>query len=410
MAHVARGVAVDDSSPRILIGLPARGSSVLGLPVTRVAVAAALLVVGMAVSWTLGRYWPIGVVTEGAALVAVRLSGWHPLAGALVVCARWRRRAGGLVEEQGVLEARGRGSAVLLALQSPIAGVALPGRAADLARLLEEAASQARPEDLVVISSVIGPELAFVDPEALSGVTRSLASHAYRVNTGMIVASRRGGRRARAHLRRVALGLEATSEGLEAIRLRHASSPRRQLVSSLGRMIDPCLVLEGGLVESATAIAGPGFAARAFVVSSWPKQAIDPGLLGAVLAPIPPARLVALVLGPVAERQALARIGRHRTELAADRLLRRERGFLLGSKDAFVEEAAAQLEEELQGGRRLCRYQLVLVVLAPKERLLERAEQALEVQAARARLALRRADGHHRELLEVALAGVRGWS
>lgn len=411
---------MDDASPRVLIGLPARATSVLGVPVTRLAILATLGLFAIAILAVLGRLWPVGLVLEVAMLVLAGATSWHPLAHVRVWLLRRHRRTRGLVEHQGVLESRGRGSAVLLALEAPIAGMALPGRAEDLGRLLTEAASRARPEDLIMISSLICPEVAFRDPDDLSPTIRALAAHAYRVTTRMAVMSPRCGRRAQAHLRQLALGLESASGRLEAVRVRHLTGPLGAVASGLGRMVDPSLLLgpgraqprraQPGLAESATAVSGPGFAARGFVVAAWPRQAIDPATLGAVLAPVPPARLVALVLGPVAQGQALARVGRHRTEVAADQLLRRERGFLLGTKDAFVEEASHRLEEDLAGGFRLCRHQLVLVVLAPEERLLGRAEHELEVQAARSHLGLRRADGRHRELLEVALAGVRGWS
>jgi len=392
----------------VLIGLPSRATSVLGVSVARLGALVVLGLATLALLSALGRLWPVGAAAEGAVLVLVRAAGWHPLMRARIRLGRYRRRAGGLVERQGVLGSRG--SAVLLALETPVAGTALSARAEDLGRLLTEAASRARPEDRVIISSVICPELALSDPGALSATAQALAVHAYRVTTRVVVTSPRRGRRVEARLRQLALGLEAASGRLGAVRVRHEPRPLGALAASLGHMVDLSLLTEAGLAESPTAVSAPGLAARGFVVTSWPRQAIAPSSLGAVLAPTPPARLAALVLAPVAQRQALARVGRHRTELAADHLLRRERGFLLGSRDAFVTEASAQLEEDLAAGFGLCRHQLVLVVLAPEERLLARAEEELEVQAARSHLQIRRADGRHRELLELALAGVRGWS
>lgn len=67
-------------------------------------------------------------------------------------------------------------------------------------------------------------------------------------------------------------------------------------------------------------------------------------------------------------------------------------------------------EEELLAGFRLCRYQLLVVLLAPSPQRLVGSRTALENVAASAQLRLSIGLGEQRSLFERALMGANGWS
>jgi hypothetical protein len=280
----------------------------------------------------------------------------------------------------------------------------------DWVHLLNEAANRLPSHGELTVRSSILPMALAEDLATTSPTYRALAIQSYCVSTSLIVASPPGQlRRQRIAVARTLSGL-FNVQGIDRLSLSRPIRPEDLLDDSCGFASRSFSGPGARMSESVDLLVADEFAASVYVVDGWPGRSIDPQMLLPLFAPGPPSRVVSLVLGPLEVRRAQRQVARHRTEMVADRKLRRDRGYLDRARDDYREATALSQEDELLAGFRLCRYRVLVVLLAPNPQSMVTSRTALEEIAAAAQLRVVIAFGEQRRLFEQALAGVPGWS
>lgn len=404
----------------VYFGTPASGTQIMGLSMTTVAKISMVVLVGMAV---VGLGSPTQRVLVGVVLVLVTLAvaaatiflQVHPLAWVkMQIAARLRRRTRGVICEGGLLMSRGThqlvGGVSVVGDASALSLRARPDEADAWSQLLNEASNRLLDHGEMILRSAIIPHTLVEDLTQCSATYRALALESYRVATTLLMVAPPGSLRSR----RVALSRAITGVQMltshDRLNLAPPERPEDLLNASCG-----CLSTNfshDGVVanEHVDMLVGEGFVASTYRVTGWPGRSVDPRALLPLFAPGPPSRIVSLVARPVEAARAQRHVARHRTEMVADRRLRRERGYLDRARDEHREVTALTQEEELLAGFRLCRYQLLVVLLAPSPQRLVGSRTALENVAASAQLRLSIGLGEQRSLFERALMGANGWS
>ncbi|WP_298212169.1 SCO6880 family protein [Ferrimicrobium sp.] len=407
-------------SDLVYFGTPASGTQMLGLPITLVAKLAFGLVIVIGVAG-LGNEMARLVIAAVLGVCLVILFGItlllkaHPLAWVkMKVGAKLARRAPGFTAEAQLLRSVGSRQLIggfVITDETPAATLRAERNHGDAwAHLLNEASNRLVPHGEMVLRSSILPQTLFEDLSQCAKSYRELALTTYRVQTSLLVTSPPGTpRRQRAALSRTITGLRMANH-FEGITLAVPERPWELIDTACGGISESFSTAGTQTSEGVEMLVGERFAASTYRVDGWPGRSVDPRMLLALFAPGPPSRVVSLVVRPVEVRRAQREVARHRTEMVADRRLRRERGYLDRARDDHREATSLTQEEELLAGYRLCRYQLLVVLLAPSAQRLAPSRAALEELAASAQLRLRLVLGEQRSLFERALLGVTGWS
>lgn len=409
-----------DQHNLVYFGTPASGTQMLGL---RVAVVARFALAVVVVIGVLGLANPmmrlalvIGGIVGGAALVAtIRWFKIHPFASMkMFVGARVTRRTPGVSTDAQLLLSSGSRQLIggfVVTDETPAAILRAKQEYGDAwAHLLTEASNRLVPHGGLVLRSAILPQTLFEDLSECSKSYRELALTTYGVQTSLLVTGPPGSlRRHRAALVRTMTGLGRTNH-IEGITLASPEVPSELIDRACGAISSSFSTAGAQASERVEMLVGDEFVASTYRVEGWPGRSVDPGMLLGLFAPGPPSRVVSLIVRPVETRRAQREVARHRTEMVADRRLRRERGYLDRARDDYREATSLTQEEELLAGYRLCRYQVLVVLLAPSAQRLVASRTGLEELAASAQLRLKLVLGEQRTLFERAILGVTGWS
>ncbi len=396
-------------SGRVLLGTPAQGSRILGIPLRR-ASAGSAVIVGILASWmsagAIGLALALILAAAGGLLLLfLRRSEIYPEARLRLAA---RRHRGGFAHDGEHLIATGTGRAVL-AFQLGLATPRLFGRiggdeSADWVRLVTVASQLAAgfPGGARVVLSTTAIPSMLRSPSTPSSVPT------YEVVSRVTVSPRsRLGDLERRRLATCAEQLSALSSELSTVRLARLEGEPALLSSSMGILLSSPGPQVG---EREDFLELGGSMAAVMVARGWGEVSPPAGLLAPLFIPAPPARLVAVVLDPLPARRALRTVGRHRAEQEADSRLLRRHGYLERLEESARASAAVQQEERLLAGYSLARFQLVVAVLSPNRASLRRGVREMRELGSRCGLELAVALGFQREWFELAVAGVEGWS
>jgi hypothetical protein len=410
----------DEPAELIYFGTPASGTRMMGLSITTVAKLASIVIVAMVVIGLgdgIARVVVCVALALGglALLVTTLVLRLHPVAWLkMTVGARLNRSSNGVAVDAQLLRCPGSrqlvaGLAVLG--ETPSLGLrARPDQGEAWAQLLNEASNRLPPHGEFVLRSSILPQTLREDLSQRSDVYRELALDSYTVSTSLLVTSPPGSqRRQRVAVTRTMAGLQTLSQ-LDRVSLAPPNRPSELIDGSCGAISRSFSAVGAKASEEVEMLVGEEFVASTYLVEGWPGRSVDPRMLLPFFAPGPPSRVVSLVVRPLESRRAQRHVARHRTEMVADRRLRRERGYLDRARDEYREATALTQEEELLAGYRLCRYQLLVVLLAPSAQRLLASRAALDELAASAQLQLSLCLGAQRSRFEQAILGVTRWS
>lgn len=410
----------EDRSELVYFGTPASGTRMLGLSMATVAKIASVVLGAMAVIGLASGV--VRLVIGIVLLVALLASLWatmvvhvHPLAWVKMwLSSRLARRSRGVTLEGQFLMSRGTrqlvGGLYVLGETPTLLLRAQRDEASAWSELLNEVSNRLISHGEVVVRSAILPQTLVEDLRSCSAAYRRLALGSYQIATTMLVVAPPGAPRARrVAMARAITGLAALghSDRLTLV----APEVPSQLIDDACGNLSATFSTDGTTIdERVDMLIGAEFAASMYVVTGWPGRSIDPRMLLALFGPGPPSRVVSIIIRPIETARAQRHVARHRTEMVADRRLRRERGYLDRARDDYREATAQTQEEDLLAGYRLCRYQLIVALLAPSPSQLVASRAALETLAASAQLRLKVGLGEQRALFERALLGVNGWS
>lgn len=396
-------------SERILLGTPAQGTRILGIPLARASAGSAAVASALA-GWagygTAGLLFALLVIGAGAlGLAYLHRSTIYPGAWLRLVAKRHR---GGFVDDGGYLATVGTARTVL-AFRLELATPRLFGRiegeeGVDWVRLLTVTAKLAagfRGGARVALSTSILPSL-------LRSSSPPLLEPVYEVVSRLTLSPR--SKLNRTELERLgtcAQQLSALSSELATVRLVRLEGGRALLESSVASLITG---VNSEIVEREDRLELAGSVASVLMIKGWGEASPPPGLLAPLFAATPPARLMGVVLDPLEARRAFRTVGRARAEQEADSRLLRQHGYLERLAESARTTAAALQEERLLAGYALARFQIVSVVLAPNRAGLRRELREMIELGLRCNVEFAVALGHQREWFELATAGVEGWS
>jgi len=403
------GVAVSVAE----LGTAAAGSRVLGIRVRVLVVRGGACLVGWVVAdRLLGSIGAMGL--EVAVLAILAVSSWFGvrLDAELLVAlrstvARFRPRAAGLEARPAGVRG-GLGGRVVVAGLVRRAHLGVLGREdAALDRgwseLLRTAAASCRRGERLLVRQTVVPT---VELDATGGARGAwLAERSWSVETHVGLASVPRPRRSRAGGLRRALEAAARASG-DVVRIEELEDPRSLVSSVLPPTARPLRIRRerAGLLELEAGVV------RVLRARAFPAGPTSSAQLTPLFAVEPPRRVVALVAEPIDALQASRRLGRAHVEVAADQSMRARHGYRVRPQDAAVPDRLVATELDLAEGHRLCRWELLVAVVAPNHRELELATGAVRDAAARARIELEVVPGRQRAALELALLGVEGWS
>lgn len=404
----------------IYFGTPASGTQMMGLSIATVAKLATIVIVVIGIVGLgngLARILASVVLAlfAGVLLITTMVLKLHPIGWLkMTTRARFSRSSKGVAIESQLL--RCVGSRQLMAGftvlgETPSLGLrAQADHGEAWAQLFNEASNRLPAHGELVLRSSILPQAIREDLSHRPEVFRELALESYEVSTALLVVSPPGSqRRQRVALSRTMTGLQSVGQ-LDRVHLTPPDRPIELIDSSLGVISRSFSSTGAQASEEVEMLVAEEFVASTYLVEGWPGRSVDPRTLLPIFSPCPPSRVVSLVVRPVDNRRAQRHVARHRTEMVADRRLRRERGYLDRARDDYREVTALTQEEEILAGYRLCRYQLLVVLLAPSAQRLVASRAALEELAASAQLKLKLCFGEQRSLFERAILGVTRWS
>ncbi|MEW6470930.1 MAG: SCO6880 family protein [Actinomycetota bacterium] len=142
---------------------------------------------------------------------------------------------------------------------------------------------------------------------------------------------------------------------------------------------------------------------RAFYVAEWPRSAVPPGWLSALLLTDGVNWCLTVSLEPVSARRSRRGIERQAAKLASDEEQRHRAGFRIGAAHHRQTQAVEEREAELVSGHPELDYVGVVVVTAADQAALTRDAATLAQAAAAAGVELRPLDGRHLAALGVTL-------
>lgn len=412
------------------VGTPVGKTRLLGVSLSRLALVAALAICSVAIDVIVGHVTgfvlAVGLLALGTFLNMGRICG-DPVWAMVVV---WLRKKGehrgpyGVQELDHVLASR-RGGAIAISRKVSGFGPAsltctgATGAAQEWTGFLNRILGVLETRmTLTVRVSVLPLSLRLGVPQ--DPVRRYLQERAYEREAVVSVMSPRGpsfpltggsGRKSRAVLARVGRAMDGAAYSLPTLLSEQIQPAQKAVTEALGTLSGRFAVDNAHLVEHATYVQGHDFVARALVATRWPGQFSDPRALQSLILPRAPTRVVGLMIQPVAPKVAVRRMRAERSELIAESMLRAHHGFVDHRSDEHSQTARLSLEDEVEHGYRLCRYQIAVVVFAPDSRRLLRAVQDTVRLCEESQWEMRAADAAHREIFEAVVGGgLRGWS
>jgi len=411
------------------LGTPVGRARLLGVPVSRLALMGVLAISSLAMDVELGHaigfVLALGMVGVGVLVNVGRISG-DPVWAILLVWFRNkvdRRRTFGFIEVDQILTSR-RGGAIGISRKlsgfgsASLTQLGATGAAEEWTGFLNRVIAVLEGRMALTVRVSVLPLALRTDHTLNDAVGSYLEQRAYEREATLTVTAPLGSptprgsrRKSRAVLARVGRAMDGAAASLPTLVCEEIQPTRSAVIGALGKLSANFAADERHLVERASYVQGRDFVARALVATRWPGQLSDPRVLQSLVVPRAPARVVGLVIEPVAPKVAARRMRAERSELIAESMLRARHGFVQHRSAEHSQFARLSLEDEVDHGYRLCRYQIAVVVVAPDMRRLTRAVQDAVRLCEESQWEMRPADAAHRRIFEAVVGGgLRGWS
>ncbi len=145
-----------------------------------------------------------------------------------------------------------------------------------------------------------------------------------------------------------------------------------------------------------------------FWISEWPRNDVGADFLAPVILTSSIRLTFSVVFEAIESTKALREVERHRTETYANKLIRKNAGFLETAKRQLHSAGIDQREAELSLGHSAYRFSGYLRITAATIEDLERCQAELETTASRSHLEIRRLYGNQKHIFSYGLPIARG--